>query len=125
MIRSVLWAADARLDRASDACRRSIVLQRFTVLTRILLAMGFFPTGMIKVLGRPFTTAGTDTQVGAFFDALHGSGVWWQFIGLAQVVACLLLLVPRALLLVFSKVCPKRRPPLRSNHCRYRWQFKS
>ena len=87
-------ALDTFLERASADARRTPLLQRFTLFTRILLVMGFLPTGMIKVLGRPFTTIGTDTPVGYFFDAMHGTGPWWQFIGLAQVVPCLLLLIP-------------------------------
>ncbi len=83
------------LDQIHAAVRRSPWLQRFTALTRLLLVVGFVPPGLTKVLGLPFTSLGPDTQVGAFFDALHQTGTYYQFIGWAQVVAGLLLLFPR------------------------------
>ena len=68
---------------------------RFTLLTRILLAAGFIPTGMVKLLGRRFTTMPDTTPIGAFFEAMYQTGLFWHFIGAAQVVAGVLVLVPR------------------------------
>ncbi|MBE9047739.1 hypothetical protein IQ255_25635 [Pleurocapsales cyanobacterium LEGE 10410] len=70
------------------------LLYRFTLGTRILLAIGFIPTGMVKLLGYRFTLLSTETEVGAFFEVLYQSGLYWQFLGFSQVVAGLLLLVP-------------------------------
>ncbi|HEX2211084.1 MAG TPA: hypothetical protein VHG93_25600 [Longimicrobium sp.] len=83
------------LDRLHARVRGSAVLYRFTLANRILLAVGFIPTGMIKVLGRPFTRMDPASDVGAFFDVLYRSGPYWRFIGAAQVVAGLLMLMPR------------------------------
>ncbi len=71
-------------------------LRRFTVLTRILLALGFTPSGLTKLLGNRFTLLGPDSPVGYFFDALYKSGFYWNFIGLGQLLAAVLLLIPRA-----------------------------
>ena len=70
-------------------------LRRFTVLTRILLALGFTPSGLTKLLGNRFTLLGPDSPVGYFFDALYKSGFYWNFIGLGQLLAAALLLIPR------------------------------
>ena len=67
----------------------------FTWMTRILLAIGFLPSGLKKALGQRFTLLGTDNPVGFFFEALYQSGVYWNFIGAAQLLAALLLVIPR------------------------------
>ena len=67
----------------------------FTWMTRILLAIGFLPSGLKKALGQRFTLLGTDNPVGFFFEALYQSGVYWNFIGAAQLLAGLLLVIPR------------------------------
>lgn len=83
------------LGRFNRFIRDRFFFQRLTVITRILLAMGFIPTGMVKVLGQRFTRMGIDTDIGFFFEAMYRTGGWWRFLGLAQVVACILLLIPR------------------------------
>ena len=83
------------LDRAHAAARRSRWLRVFTVLTRVLLAVGFIPSGLTKVLGNRFTRLGLDSPVGFFFEALYRTGFYWRFLGLCQLAAAALLLVPR------------------------------
>ena len=68
---------------------------RLTLFTRVLLAAGFIPTGMVKLLGHRFTQISVDTPVGAFFEAIYQTGPYWRFIGASQVLAGLLLLFPR------------------------------
>ncbi len=75
--------------------RSKPLLLRFTLFTRILLAAGFIPTGMVKLLGRRFTILPESTAIGAFFEAMYQTGLFWNFIGAAQVVAGVLLLAPR------------------------------
>lgn len=78
------------------AARQSRWLARLALVSRILLALGFIPTGLVMVLGRRFTTLPEDANaVGRFFEALYQTGGYWQFLGWAQVVAGGLLLVPR------------------------------
>jgi hypothetical protein len=38
---------------------------------------------------------GPETPIGAFFEAMFQTGLFWRFIGLSQIVAGVLLLVPR------------------------------
>ena len=63
-----------RLDRLHARARSSGLLYRFTLATRILLAVGFIPTGMVKLLGRRFTTMDPASDVGAFFEVMYQSG---------------------------------------------------
>jgi hypothetical protein len=74
--------------------RSNPLAYRLVIGTRILLCAGFLPTGIVKLLGRPFTIMDPSTPVGLFFHAMHQSGAYWRFIGLTQIVASLLLLIP-------------------------------
>jgi len=83
------------LDRAHARVRRERLLRIFTVVTRIVLALGFTPSGITKVLGNRFTILGLDNPVGFFFEAMYRTGFYWRFLGLCQLAAALLLLIPR------------------------------
>lgn len=74
--------------------RSKRLLLRFTVLTRILLAAGFIPTGMVKLFGQRFTTLPETSPIGAFFEAMYQTGIFWNFMGAAQAAAGVLLLIP-------------------------------
>lgn len=82
------------LDRVHRALRTNPLAWRLVIGTRILLCAGFLPTGIVKLLGRPFTVMDVSNPVGLFFHALHQTGVYWQFIGATQIAAAVLLLVP-------------------------------
>ena len=75
--------------------RSKPLFHRVTVFTRIMLAAGFIPTGLVKLLGGRFTSITVSHPIGAFFEAMYQTGLFWHFIGIAQVVAGILLLVPR------------------------------
>ena len=75
--------------------RATPLLQRFTLMNRLLLAMAFLPTGLVKLTGQRFTILPVDNPVGFFFEAMYRTGPWWRFIGLVQVLAAVLLLIPR------------------------------
>lgn len=75
--------------------RATPLLQRFTLMNRLLLAMAFLPTGLVKLTGQRFTNLSVDDPVGFFFEAMYRTGPWWRFIGLVQVLAAVLLLFPR------------------------------
>ncbi len=86
---------EARLDRLHADVRRSVWLQRFTVLARVLLAAGFIPPGLTKLAGHPFTVLGSDSPIGVFFDAFFQAHAFYAFVGAMQVLAGVLLLAPR------------------------------
>jgi hypothetical protein len=49
---------------------------RLTLMSRILLAVAFIPTGSVKLMGERFTSLGMDTSVGAFFEAMYQTGAY-------------------------------------------------
>lgn len=49
---------------------------------------------MVKLLGFRFTTMSPESEIGAFFEILYQSGLYWKFLGLSQVLAGLLVLIP-------------------------------
>lgn len=71
----------------------------FTVFCRIVLALGFIISGIVKIRGERFTALSANHPLGHYFDALHHTGYYYTFIGLGQVIAALLLLIPRTALL--------------------------
>jgi hypothetical protein len=85
----------ATLDRTHARARAHPFLYRFALGTRLLLAMGFIPTGLVKLLGLPFTRMDPATDVGRLFDVLHqGGGLYWRFLGAVQLSAGILILLP-------------------------------
>jgi hypothetical protein len=83
------------IDALHTRVRRSQIVYRVVLGTRYLFAMAFIPTGLVKLMGQRFSTLPTDTPIGAFFEAMFQTGIYWQFLGASQILAGLLLLVPR------------------------------
>jgi uncharacterized membrane protein YphA (DoxX/SURF4 family) len=71
----------------------------FTVFCRVALALGFIPSGIVKISGERFTALPGNHPLGQYFDALHLTGFYYTFIGVAQLVTAFLLLIPRTALL--------------------------
>lgn len=84
----------APLARAHAWAHRQPWLRRFTLMNRLLLAMAFLPTGLVKFLGQRFTILPVENPIGFFFEAMYRTGPYWNFIGGMQVLAALLLLIP-------------------------------
>jgi uncharacterized membrane protein YphA (DoxX/SURF4 family) len=86
---------DHRLTTLQHRIRSRPLLYRLTLGTRVLLAVGFIPSGMVKLLGHRFSYMSPESDIGGFFETLYQSGPYWHFLGLAQVVAGVLVLWPR------------------------------
>ncbi len=86
---------DAALSQANLQITSCPLCARFVVFTRLLLASGFVMPGLVKLFGHRFTILSTDTPVGAFFEALYQTGAYWRFLGLMQILAAVLVLIPR------------------------------
>ncbi|MBK8748417.1 MAG: DoxX family protein [Saprospiraceae bacterium] len=70
-------------------------LNTIVILSRYLIAFAFIPSGLKKIMGLRFTQIGIDNPIGFFFEGLFQSGIYWNFIGWAQVVAAFLLMTQR------------------------------
>lgn len=78
-----------------SAIRKQTIFKLFTWGTRILLFIAFLPSGLKKVMGERFTLIPVEHPVGFFFEALYRTGFYWNFLGIMQLIAGLLLLIPR------------------------------
>ena len=83
------------LDSLHVSVTRRKSLQLFTAFTRILLAAGFIPPSIPKILHKPFTVLPDSNPVGHYFNALYQTGFYYEFIGWSQLTASILLLFPR------------------------------
>src|SRR5882757_8785546 len=74
--------------------------KRFAIFCRIALAASFIPAGYIKIMGERFAAGlPSNNPLGHYFDALHLTGYYYTFIGIAQIITAILLLIPRTSLL--------------------------
>lgn len=72
----------------------------FAVFCRIMLALGFIPSGLVKVMGERFASGlSANHPLGHYLEALYHTGYYYTFIGISQLIIALLLLIPRTALL--------------------------
>lgn len=72
----------------------------FAVFCRIMLALGFIPSGVVKVMGERFASGlSVNHPLGHYLEALHHTEYYYTFIGISQLIIALLLLIPRTALL--------------------------
>ena len=70
--------------------------QGFAFFCRIALAASFLPTGLVKIMGQRFAEGlSSNNPLGHYFDALYLTGYYYTFIGIAQIIIALLILIPR------------------------------
>lgn len=90
------------IERALDLlhlrAKRTPGLHAFAWFNRVALAVGFLPPGLKKLLGYRFTSLSIDDPVGFYFEAFYRTGAYYRWIGAAQILAALFLLVPRTAL---------------------------
>ncbi len=67
----------------------------FAVFNRLVLAAGFIPSGLTKIIGERFTSLSSNHPMGNYLEALYHTGYYYPFIGYVQVAAAILLLIPR------------------------------
>ncbi len=72
----------------------------FSIFCRLALAYAFIFAGMVKIVGERFASGLSEVHpMGAYLVALHHTGYYYTFIGIAQVIAAVLLLIPRTVTL--------------------------
>jgi uncharacterized membrane protein YphA (DoxX/SURF4 family) len=85
----------SKLDLLHFRVRQNKWLRYFAVFNRIGLALGFLPSGFVKIAGERFTDLSVRHPMGNYLEALHRTGFYYTFIGVLQVTAAFLLLIPR------------------------------
>lgn len=63
------------------------------------MAFGFIPAGIVKITGERFTALSSIQPMGQYLDALFNTGFYYTVIGVFQVLAGILVLIPRTALL--------------------------
>jgi uncharacterized membrane protein YphA (DoxX/SURF4 family) len=72
----------------------------FAVFCRIMLALAFFISGLVKVRGERFAAGlPVNNPLGHYFEALYYTEYYYTFIGISQLLIAVLLLIPRTALL--------------------------
>ncbi|PVW13178.1 DoxX family protein [Marixanthomonas spongiae] len=72
----------------------------FAIFCRVSLAIGFIAAGMVKIFGERFASGLSSIHpMGTYLEALHHTGYYYTWIGYAQVIAAVLLLIPRTVIL--------------------------
>lgn len=84
-----------RLDRLHWRVRQNKWMRYFAIFNRIALALGFLPAGYVKIAGERFTDLSNNHPMGHYLEALYHTGYYYTFIGVAQMMAAILLLIPR------------------------------
>lgn len=85
-----------------QALKHSLLLQLAVIYTRYLVGGAFVFASLIKIKGHRFTQLADDAgghSPAHFFEMMYQSGLYWQFLGWAQLLAGLLLLTQRYALL--------------------------
>jgi hypothetical protein len=72
------------IDRLHAWALSQPALRVLTILTRVLLALAFVPSGLVKILGRPFTTLPVTDPVGFFFAGFFSAPAVYRFVGVAH-----------------------------------------
>ena len=75
-------------------------LHYLAIFLRLALAFGFITSGMVKIMGERFASGlSVNHPMGHYLEALHHTGFYYTFVGVVQVIAAILLLVPRTVIL--------------------------
>ncbi|MBJ6111030.1 DoxX family protein [Hymenobacter sp. BT523] len=82
------------LDRLHAQARLNRWLRYFAVFCRVALAAGFLPSGFVKIMGERFTSLSDNQPMGHYLEALSHTGYYYTYIGIAQMTAAVLLLIP-------------------------------
>ncbi|UOQ97378.1 DoxX family protein [Hymenobacter sp. 5317J-9] len=82
------------LDRIHSHAKHNRWMRYWAVFCRVALAAGFLPSGFIKIMGERFTSLSDNHPMGHYLEALSHTGYYYTYIGIAQMTAAALLLIP-------------------------------
>jgi uncharacterized membrane protein YphA (DoxX/SURF4 family) len=88
-----------KLDEVHAKVRSNKWMGYFTTFTRLALVAGFLPAGYVKITGERFTDLHNNQPMGHYLEAIYHTGYYYTFVGYAQILAAVLLLIPRTVVL--------------------------
>jgi hypothetical protein len=72
----------------------------FAFFCRIMLALGFIISGIVKIRGERFASGlSVNNPMGHYLEAVYHTEYYYTFIGISQLIIALLLLIPRTAVL--------------------------
>lgn len=84
------------LDRLHSEAKENRWLWLFSIFNRLVLALGFIPAAIVKLMDERFASGlSANHPMGHYLEALHLTGYYYTFIGVAQMAAAIMLLIPR------------------------------
>ncbi len=84
------------LDRLHSQAKQNRWLWLFSIFNRLVLALGFIPAAIVKLIDERFASGlSANHPMGHYLEALHLTGYYYTFIGIVQVTAAIMLLIPR------------------------------
>ncbi|MPR33575.1 DoxX family protein [Salmonirosea aquatica] len=89
----------SKLDQFHAQVKHNRSLWYFSIFNRIALAAGFLPSGFVKINGERFTALSNNHPMGHYLEALFHTGYYYPFIGVMQMLAAILILIPRTVTL--------------------------
>jgi uncharacterized membrane protein YphA (DoxX/SURF4 family) len=90
----------SKLDQLHLEAKGNKWLHYFATFLRLALSFGFVTSGMVKIVGERFASGlSVNHPMGQYLEALHHTGFYYTFIGVVQVIAAILLLLPRTVIL--------------------------
>ncbi len=87
---TLTWLEE-RIARAHEC--RGIYIS--TIVLRMMIGFAFIPAGLKKLLGQPFTDPANTGVFHEFLHAFHATGGFYQFVGVLQLTAAVLLITQR------------------------------
>ena len=83
-------------DRLHSQAKRNSWLWLFSIFCRLALALGFIPAAIVKLIDERFASGlHANHPMGHYLEALHLTGYYYTFIGVVQLFAAIMLLIPR------------------------------
>lgn len=83
-------------DRLHSRAKENSWLWLFSIFCRLVLALGFVPAGIVKIMDERFASGlSVKHPMGSYLEALHHTGYYYTFIGVVQIAAAIMLLIPR------------------------------
>ena len=88
------------LDRIHARAKQNRWLWLFSIFNRLVLALGFIPAAIVKLIDERFASGlHANHPMGHYLEALHQTGYYYTFIGVVQLAAAIMLLIPRTVTL--------------------------
>lgn len=87
-------------DQLHKKAKQNSWLWLFSIFCRLSLAAGFIPAGIVKIVDERFASGlSVNHPMGHYLEALHLTGYYYTFIGVVQLAAAIMLLIPRTVTL--------------------------